>query len=96
MAQFTVDSSEIALAANRTRTTASAIRAEVATMMGHLTSLQASWQGTASQTFDSCAAQWQTTQATVENSLDQISTALDNAARMYEETETAARSMFGT
>ncbi|ROR73268.1 WXG100 family type VII secretion target [Bogoriella caseilytica] len=96
MTQFTVDSGEILIAADRTRATATAIRGEVAAMMGHLTALQASWRGTASQTFDACAAQWQATQATVDTSLEQISHALDNAARMYEETETAARSMFGT
>ncbi|MFD1717524.1 WXG100 family type VII secretion target [Georgenia deserti] len=94
MAQFTVDSGEIVVAAQQTRTTTANIRSEVAAMMAHLITLQQSWTGTASQAFGACADQWRATQATVEASLEQVTMALDTAARTYDDAESAAQGLF--
>ncbi|GAA4414721.1 hypothetical protein GCM10023169_00330 [Georgenia halophila] len=94
MAQYTVDSGEITVAAQLTRTSTANIRGEVAAMMAHLVTLQQSWTGTASQTFGACADQWRATQATVEASLEQITLALDTAARTYDDAEASAQGLF--
>jgi 6 kDa early secretory antigenic target len=94
MARFQVDSAEVALAAAQTRTTTSTIRAEVTAMMNHLVQLQATWTGTASAAFGSCADQWRATQAQVEASLEQITLALDTASRTYADAEASAQGLF--
>ncbi|MFC7404506.1 WXG100 family type VII secretion target [Georgenia alba] len=94
MAQFTVDSGDIVIAAQQTRATTANVRTEVSNMMAHLVTLQQSWTGTASQAFGACADQWRATQTTVEAALEQITLALDTAARTYEDAESNAQSLF--
>lgn len=94
MARFEVDSSEITMAAGRTRASAETIRAEVAAMVNHLSALQDTWRGGASAAFGSVLAQWRGTQQLVEQSLDSISLCLDAGSRHYEEAENATLQMF--
>lgn len=94
MARFQVDSGEVATAAAQVRTTAGSVRTEVSAMMAHLVALQSTWTGGASAAFTTCAEQWRTLQSQVEANLDQISLALDSAARGYDDAETSAHGMF--
>ncbi|MGO1561586.1 MAG: WXG100 family type VII secretion target [Actinomycetaceae bacterium] len=94
MARFQVDSAEVQTAAAQVRTTAGAVRTEVGTMMAHLLTLQTTWTGTAASSFTTCSEQWRALQSQVEANLDEISLALDSAARGYEDAETAAHGMF--
>jgi 6 kDa early secretory antigenic target len=94
MAQFEVDSDRIMEASGRTKTSAQTIRAEVAAMMAHLTSLQDSWRGSASSAFTGVLEQWRGTQQQVEASLDSIALCLDSGSRQYEDAESSALRMF--
>ncbi|MDD9205993.1 WXG100 family type VII secretion target [Georgenia sp. 10Sc9-8] len=94
MVRFQVDSTEVAAAAARTRTSSGVIRGEVAAMMGHLGQLQTAWTGQAAAAFGACAEQWRATQGQVEATLEQITLALDSASRTYAEAEQAAHSLF--
>ncbi|MFH5824864.1 WXG100 family type VII secretion target [Georgenia sp. AZ-5] len=94
MARFQVDSAEVALAAAQTRVSTETIRAEVASMMAHLVRLQGTWTGAASAAFGACADQWRGTQAQVEVALEQITVALDAAARTYDDAEANAQGLF--
>ncbi|WP_159621222.1 WXG100 family type VII secretion target [Ruania rhizosphaerae] len=94
MAQFQVDSAEVARAGASARVSAAAIRTEVTNMMRHLTSLQSSWHGSAAASFSALITDWRATQQQVEASLEQISLALDTGAREYEAAETANTRLF--
>ncbi|HCX84286.1 MAG TPA: WXG100 family type VII secretion target [Micrococcales bacterium] len=94
MTQYTVDAEAVAGAAAATRASGLAIATEVAAMMRHLATLEASWQGGAATQFGALAAQWRTTQAQVESSLDSIGVALDQAAAHYSDTEAATTRLF--
>jgi early secretory antigenic target protein ESAT-6 len=94
MVRYQVDSAEVAQAAAQTRATAGTIQAEVAAMLGHLGQLQGSWTGSASAAFGACADQWRVAQAQVEAALEQITGALDAAARTYADAEASAHGLF--
>lgn len=94
MSRYEVDSSEVANAASLARASAGTIHSEVGAMMAHLLSLQSSWSGEASAGFVRVAEQWRTTQQLVEDSLEQISAALDAAALTYAEAESQAHRLF--
>lgn len=94
MAQFNVDSAQVAQASATTKTIADQIRADVASMMAQLHQLSATWTGSASATFQGCAAQWRLAQAQVEQSLDSISVALAQASNAYEQAESQATGLF--
>ena len=87
--KYTVDSSEVAQAAARTRASAAAVHAEVAAMMAHLLALQGSWTGPAAAAFGDLAQRWRLTQQQVESMLEQISLALGTAATAYADAESA-------
>lgn len=87
MSQYQVDSTEVAHVANLARQNAACIHSEVALLMTRLHSLQNSWHGAASSRFASLADQWRNTQQTVENSLMQITEALDAASASYANAE---------
>ena len=92
--QFHVDAAEVSAASARTTHTASAIRQESAAMLAHLTTLEGSWQGSAATAFADVREQWRAAQVQVEAALDAIAQALGQAARSYEEAESAATHLF--
>jgi len=94
MTRFEVDSAEVHGAAARARESAAAIHAEVARMMTQLLDLQATWSGGAAQSFAEVAEEWRATQQLVEQSLAQITEALDHAGRTYAEAEANAHGLF--
>jgi len=94
MATYAVNSDEVAASATRAAAAGERIRTEVAAMMTDLQSLQDTWGGVASATFADCAAQWRTTQAQVEASLDAIAAQLGAAAGVYADAEAQSASLF--
>lgn len=94
MSRFIVDVGQISAASASVRSTAANIQGEVRTMQAQLQALQQSWQGSASNAFQALSENWHTTQARVEESLQQIHMALDIACRQYEDVELANQKMF--
>lgn len=94
MAQYFVDSAQVASASAATAAVAERIRVDVAQMMGQLHALQGSWGGAASANFASVVEQWRGTQAAVESSLDNISHLLNVTANTYADAEQAAAGLF--
>lgn len=95
MSRFEVDSAQVRAASAKVAATTTAVREEVATMMRHLEELRGSWRGTAAEAFSGVVREWSVTQRRVEDSLEQITRALDAAARSYAEAEQAASRLFG-
>ncbi|MDO5728839.1 MAG: WXG100 family type VII secretion target [Actinomycetaceae bacterium] len=94
MSLFHVDTAEVARCSGLISASANALRAEVNTMMAHITALEASWSGTASNQFTATAEQWRATQALVEQSLDDISSQLALAATTYADAEAQTSALF--
>lgn len=94
MTRYEVDSAQVAQAAASVQTRAATIRAEVAAMHRQLAALQDSWRGAAATAFAGVLADWSATEAQLERSLDQISTAMHTAARAYADAETQASRLF--
>lgn len=92
--RYEVDSAQVAQASAAAATSVGVIRAEVATLMRHLTDLQATWRGGAAAAFSGVVTDWGLTQQRVEASLDQITAALSAAAQHYADAETAATRLF--
>ncbi len=96
MSRYEVDSARVATASSAVSGSVTAIRSEVTAMMRHLTDLQASWRGSAANSFTGVMAQWQSTQTHVEAALDDITAALGAAARTYADAEAQASRLFTT
>jgi early secretory antigenic target protein ESAT-6 len=94
LTRYEVDSSQVAQAGAAVRNSTAAVRAEVATMQRHLADLQNSWRGAAATGFASVMSEWSATQVRVEQSLDNITTALQAAAQTYADAEQQAASLF--
>ncbi len=92
--RYEVDSAQVAQASAAAGTSVGVIRTEVATLMRHLTELQAVWRGGAASAFGSVVSEWAATQQRVEASLDQITAALSAAAQHYADAESAATRLF--
>ena len=95
MSRYEVDSAQVAHASAAVRGSTAAIRTEVAAMMRHLTDLQSSWRGGAASAFGAVMADWSSTQARVEESLDGITVALAAAAESYADAEQQVSRLFG-
>lgn len=94
MAQFVVDSNQVALASAQTAAIANQIRTDAANMMAQVQSLQSSWTGAGASSFADCANRWHAAQTQMEQALDEIGIALRNASVSYEETESGITGMF--
>ncbi len=94
MTMYQVDAQEISLAGANAGQTAIAIRESVNSMMAQLQTLQSSWIGGASASFQSVIADWHATQVQVETSLDNVATALGQASTTYLEAEDNAAALF--
>lgn len=94
MSRYEVDSVQVAQASTAANASVTAIRAEVAALMRHLTELQAGWRGGAATAFGAVISDWSATQQRVEQSLDQVSAALGAAARHYADAEQQASRLF--
>lgn len=94
MSVFHVDPAEVARCSAMVRASAETLRAEVQAMMAHITALEASWSGVASNQFNAVAVQWRATQAHVEQSLDDIGAQLAIAATTYADAEAQSSALF--
>ena len=94
MSVFAVDPAEVARCSTLVRASAETLRAEVQAMMAHISALEASWSGVASNQFSAVAAQWRATQVTVEQSLDEIGAQLSVAATTYADAEAQSSALF--
>lgn len=94
MSVFHVDSDEVARCSALVRASANNLRSEVNTMMASLNALEASWSGMASAQFTATVSQWRGMQVQLEQTLDDISLALANAATTYSDAESQASAMF--
>ena len=94
MSRFEVDSAQVQTASAKVSASTTAIRSEVAAMMRHLTELQGTWQGSAATAFNGVMTDWSRTQRRVEQSLDQVTKALNTAAKSYAEAEQHAARLF--
>jgi 6 kDa early secretory antigenic target len=91
---FHVDSDAVLGAHQNMRACGERIRGEVATMLGHLGALQASWQGQASTAFQGAVTDWRMLQQHVDDSLSALNTALGTAGQQYAEAERANVHLF--
>ncbi|SFK17930.1 WXG100 family type VII secretion target [Cellulomonas sp. KH9] len=94
MSRYEVDSAQLDGSAAGVLARSASIRAEVAAMQRQLTELQATWRGGAAGAFGAVVGEWNVTQARVEESLAQIATAMQAAARTYAEAEAHASRLF--
>ena len=94
MSQYHVDSAQVASASSLAAASAQSIRTEVSSMLAHLRALESSWQGGAATAFAGLGQQWHCTQLQVEAALEEITTALAQAAEQYRVAEDTATRMF--
>ncbi|GHG53791.1 hypothetical protein GCM10012320_24660 [Sinomonas cellulolyticus] len=94
MAIMKVDTEAIGSSSQAVAATSERVRGEVQAMRNNLENLRASWEGQASETFQTLVADWSRTQAQVEASLSAIGTALRHAGVAYGDIETSNASMF--
>lgn len=94
MSRYEVDVEQVSAASSKVAGSVNTIRAEVTAMMAHLHDLEAGWRGSAATAFSGLMQQWAGTQAQVEDSLDDITAALAQAAQIYAQTEESNRQLF--
>lgn len=94
MAQFQVDSEQIQHAAHAVGTSIQSIRDAVNGMYANLAQLQSVWTGAASSRFNATAAQWRTAQQQMEQSLEAIQSAMQQASTVYIDAEAQASQLF--
>ncbi len=92
--RYQVDADQIRAGSVATARTVEAIRAEVGALLGHLTTMQGTWVGTASTAFADVLAAWNATATQVNAALDQIMQALSVSATQYTDAETANTALF--
>jgi len=89
MAQFHVNSDELAAKSQTVRMSIDSLRSGVDAMQRNLLDLQSSWSGAAATNFQNLMADWRNTQLRVEASLESINAALSMAATQYAQAEEA-------
>ncbi|WP_084039268.1 WXG100 family type VII secretion target [Demequina sp. NBRC 110053] len=94
MTRYHVDAAEVASASALAARSSDTIRSEVGAMLGHLTALESTWQGSAATAFAGVLDQWRGAQAQVESALDSITVALSQAASEYQTAEDTASRLF--
>lgn len=94
MSRYVVDSDAIDSARAAAHATVGRIQADVAALLGQLQALEASWTGGASAAFQGVVVTWRGTQLTVEESLRQITIALQQAGQQYADVESANTRLF--
>lgn len=95
MANFQVDSDQIALANANLQQTIGRLHLEVDSLHAQLVSLQSSWTGLAANGFQDTLGRWRTTAAAVHSQLGELGQALATAAQQYADIEAANLRLFG-
>ena len=94
MTRYQVDSEAVLNATGSVRNTISRVQAEVASLIGQLTQLEGSWQGSAAAAFSGAVGEWRATQQVVEANLSSLSHALGQAGQQYSEIESQNTRLF--
>ncbi|WP_311259643.1 WXG100 family type VII secretion target [Microbacterium sp. WCS2018Hpa-9] len=94
MSVITVDTEAVGAAQGAALATMERLQTESATLMAQLTQLQATWVGTASAAFQSCAEEWRGAQLHVEQVLESIGHSLGSAATQYADADQYSASLF--
>jgi 6 kDa early secretory antigenic target len=94
MTSYQVDSEAVFGASGAVRASSDRIQAEVAGMLGQLTSLQSSWTGQAATAFQTLISDWRATQQHVTESLEAINAALSQAGQQYADIEQSNARLF--
>ena len=94
MSRYVVDSDAIDSARAAAHATVGRIQSDAAALMGQLQALQDSWTGGASVAFQGVVTDWRGTQLSVEESLRQITIALQQAGQQYADVESANMRLF--
>ena len=94
MTQFRVDSEQIQQSAAAVASSINAIRDATNGMYANLQQLQSVWTGHAATQFASTAGQWRAAHQQMEQSLQSIQLAMQNASNIYMDTEAQATSLF--
>ncbi|WP_166981005.1 WXG100 family type VII secretion target [Paramicrobacterium fandaimingii] len=95
MSKYTVDSEAVQAASASIRGVTEQLRADVNTLMGQIQNLQSQWTGQAASAFTAAAHDWRTTQARVEESINELNMALAQAGTQYADVEMQNAGMFG-
>lgn len=95
MARITVTSEELHQQATRVATGANEVDAILTRLTGEIQNLAASWEGAASQAFQTRWQEWQTGAQQVRQAMEGMGQFLAEAARAYEDTEEQLRSAAG-
>ncbi|KAB8295610.1 WXG100 family type VII secretion target [Bifidobacterium avesanii] len=94
MPQYVVDSEQIQSSAAAVAGSVSQIRNAVSGMYANLNALQGVWRGGAATQFTAVAQQWQAAQQQMEQSLEAIQNALQQASMVYADAEMNASRLF--
>ena len=94
MTTYHVDAAQVSAATQTVQGTIGRIQAEVSSLLGQLTGLQASWSGQAATAFQAAVSDWRSTQLHVEQSLAHLNGALGIAAAQYVDAEQANARLF--
>lgn len=94
MSRYVVDSDAIESARMAAHATVGRIQTDVAALLGQLQALQDTWSGGASAAFQGVVTNWRGTQLSVEESLRQITLALQQAGQQYADVESANTRLF--
>lgn len=94
MSRYVVDSDAIDSARAAAHATVGRIQTDVAALLGQLQALEGSWTGGASVAFQGVVTTWRGTQLQVEESLRQITIALQQAGQQYADVESANTRLF--
>ena len=94
MARFVVDSDVISTKTAEARNIMDRISSDVQGMTLSLQDLENTWTGSASGSFQATLQNWRATQLQVEQSINQINSALQQAGVNYAQTEASNASMF--
>lgn len=94
MAQYQVDSEQIAQASSCVQGSISTMRDALHGMYTNLQALQNVWRGSAATQFSTAAQQWRAAQQNMEQSLQSIQQSLVRVSNLYAQTESQAAQLF--
>ena len=94
MTRFEVDSEAVLTATGAIRSSIDRIQSETTSLHGQLTTLQDSWRGQAAVGFQTLFTNWRNAELQMQQSLGEISQALNLAGQQYAETEAANARLF--
>jgi WXG100 family type VII secretion target len=95
MATFAVTSEELSTQSSRVGIGAADVEATLTRLSSEIANLAASWQGGASQAFQTRWQEWQAGAKQVQEAMANMGTFLQEAATQYETTEEGLRSAAG-